>query len=245
MEKLEKLEATILDQAAVLGKIKDATSGLKVGVGSPSKVLSQPRFSPSPRRSSHVMFQVPKGEWASLSYFLSLPFVKSFVPKSQISRGLVCDNTDVRLETKLPNLEKRHIRRLFQRFLDEIYPLHPIIEITTLEHAMEELEESGLSWTGEITVIMHILAIGCVLGGENPLEYNCAAKRRMGLAVEHVNILAVQAHYFSGYGLSAIVLIQTVLASVMSTNTCGKVLSSCLYKCIPVFQVFILDVCAN
>jgi len=198
MEKLEKLEATILDQAAVLGKIRESTSGLKIGVGSPSQALSHPRFSPSPRRSSHVMFQVPKGGLASLDYFMSLPFVKNLMPEREMFSRLVCDNTDVRTNPRLPNLEKRHIHNLFQHFLDEILPLHPIMATITLEDMLKELEENGLSWTGETAAIMHILAIGCVLVGEDPLEYNTAAKRRMGFAVEQVNALAIQAHYLQG-----------------------------------------------
>ena len=198
MEKLEKLEATMLDQATVLGKIKDSTFGLNGNFVSPSKALSQPRFSPSPRRSSHVMFQVPKGGWASLEHFMSLSFVQTLLPRPQSYRGLVCDNSEVRMETRLPNLEKGHVQKLFHFFLEEIHPLHPVIDIPTLDQILKELEEDGLSWTGESAVIMHILAIGCILAGQDPLEYNCAAKRRMGFAVEQVNILAIQAHFLLG-----------------------------------------------
>ena len=102
------------------------------------------------------------------------------------------------METRLPNLEKGHVQKLFHFFLEEIHPLHPVIDIPTLDQILKELEEDGLSWTGESAVIMHILTIGCILAGQDPLEYNCAAKRRMGFAVEQVNILAIQAHFLLG-----------------------------------------------
>jgi hypothetical protein len=238
LEKLDKLEATMLDQAAVLARIQDATSDLQNSQVKPNHVLEHPQFLPSPQRSTPVMFQVPKGGWASMDHFMSLPFVKELMPTGRTYKQLVCDDTNVHSETRLPNLDKTHIRKLSQRFLDNLLPLYPVIDITTVQKMIKDLEEEGLSWTGETAVIMHILAIGCILIGEDPLEYNCAAKRRMGFAIEQVNILAIQAHYLLGYDLLiSNSLSQIILAFVMSTDPCGEIISSCLDECLPIFHV--------
>jgi hypothetical protein len=218
-EKLEKIEDKLQNQATVIGKIEEATYGLKSNTRGPSLALCQPRFSPAPLKSSPVMFQVPKGGLASLDHFLSLSFVRSLLPDSQSYRSLVCDDSESRTETRLPNLEKNHVQKLYKRFLEDIYPIHSIIDIPILDQMLKELEEDGLLWTGESAVIMQILAIGCILAGEDPLEYNCAAKRRMGFSVEQVNILAIQAHYLLGYRSSIIELIARQDLSTMRRQT--------------------------
>ena len=198
LEKLDKLEATMLNQATMLARIQDATVDLQNSQVKPNHVLDRPQILPSSKRAAHVMFQIPKGGWASLDHFMSLSFVKELMPTGRTNQQLVCDDTKVHVETRLPNLDKTHVRKLFQCFLNDVLPLYPVIDVTTAQQIIKELEEYGLSWTGETAVAMHILAIGCILTGDDPLEYNCAAKRRMGLAVEQVNVLAIQAHYLLG-----------------------------------------------
>jgi hypothetical protein len=199
LEKLNKIEATILEQGATIGRIQDATSTLEPNFVSPTKVLNQSRFSPTqPQPVANVVFQVPKGNCASLDYFMALPFVQTFIPSGRKFESLICDNPDVRRENQLPNLQKAHVQKLIQNFLTSVHPLHPVIEITTLERIKQELDEDGLSWSGETALILHILAIGCILAGDDPTEYNSAAKRRMGFAVEKINVTAIQVHYLQG-----------------------------------------------
>jgi hypothetical protein len=78
------------------------------------------------------------------------------------------------------------------------------MEINTIERLKLELEEDGLSWTGENALIMYILAIGCILAGDDPIDYSSAAKRRIGIALEKVNVMAIQAHYLQGYAPSKV-----------------------------------------
>jgi hypothetical protein len=211
LEKLNKLEATITEQAAALSRISEATSILEPNFPSNTKILkspfrpSQPRDQPRPETKDLLppecgdFFLVPKGRWASLDVFMALPFIASLIPTGRKYENLVIDNTDLRRDCKLPNLHPGHVQKLIDRFLAGIHPLHPIIEVSTVDRIKKELDEDGLSWNGETALIMHILAIGCALGGDDSLEYNSAAKRRMGFAVEKVTVMAIQAHYLQGY----------------------------------------------
>jgi hypothetical protein len=197
LEKLNKLEATILEQGATISRIQDATSTLEPNFAHPSKVLNQSRFSPTqPQPTAHVVFQVPKGTCASLDYFMGLPFVQTLIPRK--FESLICDNSDARRENQFPNLQKAHVQKLVQNFLTGVHPLHPVIEIATLERIKQELDEDGLSWSAETALIMHVLAIGCILAGDDPTQYTSAAKRRMGYAIEKVNVIAIQVHYLQG-----------------------------------------------
>ena len=205
LEKFNKLEGTIAEQSKILGRIQEATSFLELGF--PSSGKSRSPFCPTQPRISSEVFQVPKGRWASLDHFMSLPFVATLFPANRKYQSIVFDNTDTRKDCKLPNLQRDHLRKLVGYFLAEIHPLHPIMEVATIERIKNELDEDGLSWTGETAVILHILAIGSVLAGLDSGEYNSAAKRRMGFAVENVNIIAIQAHYLQGYVLGELFLI--------------------------------------
>jgi hypothetical protein len=197
LEKLNKLEATILEQGATISRIQDVTSTMEPNFAHPSKVLNQSRFSPTqPQPTVHVVFQVPKGTCESLDYFMALPFVQTLIPRK--FESLICDNSDARRENQFPNLQKAHVQKLIQNFLMGVHPLHPVIEIATLERIKQELDEDGLSWSGETALIMLVLAIGCILAGDDPIEYNSAAKRRMGYAVDKVNVTAIQVHYLQG-----------------------------------------------
>jgi hypothetical protein len=202
LEKLNKIETTILEQGTTISRIQESTSILEPNFVSPSKVLNQSRFTPSQPRPTHVAFQVPKDACAGLDYFMSLPFVRALLPSRRKFDNLICDNPEAGRENKLPNLQKSHVQKLVQNFLTGVHPVHPVMEINTIERIKLELEEDGLSWSGESALIMYILAIGCVLEGDDPIEYSSAAKRRIGIAVEKVNVMAIQAHYLQGYSPS-------------------------------------------
>lgn len=205
LEKLSKLEATITEQSAALGRIQEATSFLEPGFQHSGKLQSP--FFPTPPRICSAVFQVSKGRWASLDHFMSLPFVVALLPASRKCQSIVFDNSEIRKDCKLPNLHRDHIQKLVDYFLAEIHPLHPVMEVATIERIKKELDEDGLSWTGETAVILHILAIGSVVAGLDSLEYSSAAKRRMGFAVEEVNVTAIQAHYLQGYTTPKLFLI--------------------------------------
>jgi hypothetical protein len=211
LEKLNKLEVTIAEQAAALTKISEVTAVLDPTLPNPNKGLLKSSFTPSKPADatsttitrdpfSGEYFLVPKGRWASLDKFMSQHFVQNLLPSGVRYKSLVVDNNDQPRDYKLPNLQPAHTQRLLDRFLAEVHPLHPIIEVSTVDRIKKELNEDGLSWDGETAVVMHILAIGAMLEGEDPLGFNSAAKRRMGFAVERVGVMAIQAHYFQGYG---------------------------------------------
>ena len=130
---------------------------------------------------------------------MSLSFVTTLLPRTRKYESLVFDNGEIRKDCKLPNLHREHVQKLVDYFLAGIHPLHPVMEVATIERIKKELDEDGLSWSGDTAIIMHILAIGSVLAGLDSVEYNSAAKRRMGFAVEKVNVMAIQAHYLQGY----------------------------------------------
>jgi hypothetical protein len=204
LEKLNKIETTLLEQGTTISRIQESTSVLEPNFVNPSKVLNQSRFTPTQPKPTHIAFQVPKGACASLASFMSLPFVRALLPSGRKLDNLICDNPEAGRENKLPNLQKSHVQKLIQNFLTGIYPMHTIMEINTIERLKLELEEDGLSWSGETALIMYILAIGSILAGDDPIEYSSAAKRRIGIAVEKVNVMTIQAHYLQGYALSEV-----------------------------------------
>lgn len=195
LEKLNKLETTLSDQSQVIARIQESTSYLEPIFPNGGKLLKS-TFTPSQPRVCETIFQVPKGRWASLDYFMSLPFVKNLIPGGY--KKIIVDNMDVRTDSRLPNLNKDHIQKLVDLFFAWIHPLHPIIEVASVERIKSQLDEDGLSWTGETAMIMHILAIGAILGGHDSAEYHSAAKRRMGFAIEKVDTMAIQANFLEG-----------------------------------------------
>lgn len=199
LEKLNKLEGAMAEQGAVLGRIQDVTAHLEPGSEVNTKVLSRPAFSPTqPRRESRT-FQVPRDSWMGLDYFLSLPFVRALMPTARKSYSLVCDSSEIRKGYKLPNLQKSQVQKLVQRFIQALHPVYPVVELATIERLQQRLDEDGLGWTGEDAIIMQILALGALSCGEDPNEYIHSANRRLGLACENVDILAIQVHYLQGY----------------------------------------------
>ena len=105
--------------------------------------------------------------------------------------------------------------------------MHPVLEIATIERIKKELDEDGLSWNGETAIILLILAIACVMNGQDSLEYHSAAKRRLGFAIDTVSHISIQAHYLQGYHLFIVSLIQTVLASPMSAHSGSQIIQPC------------------
>lgn len=197
LEKLNKLEATITEQGITLGRIQDTTSFLNPGFPYGNKLKSP--FSPSQPQMHSEVFQAPKGRWSSLEHFMTLPFVGTLFPQNYKYQNLLIDNLDTRKDSKLPNLHRGHIQTLIDHYITEIHPLHPVMEVAVIDRIQKELDEDGLCWTGETAIIMHLLAIGSILAGQDPAEYNTAAKRRMGFAVEKINVMAIQANYLEGY----------------------------------------------
>jgi hypothetical protein len=201
LEKLNKIEHLIGEQGRTLLKLEDTTNTcLSPLIAEKAKVLEKTNISPTQldSKATGIVFQVPRGGYASLSYFMSLPFVRQFFPAGHRIPSLICDNHPIERSTDhklVPNLHLTHLQTLVNHFLTEIHPLHPVIDIATVERYRKELNEDGLSWTGETGVIMYILAIGSVLAGEDSTEYYLAAKRRMGFAIEKVDVMAIQAHY--------------------------------------------------
>jgi hypothetical protein len=206
LEKLNKLEATISEQGSTLGKIQEATSLLDPDFLHSNQFKSP--FSPIQQKICPTeVFQIPKGRWAGLEHFMSLPFVATLLPPGRKYENIFLDNFEIQKDCKLPNLNREHIQKLVDHYLASIHPLHTILEVTTIEQMRKELDENGLFWTGETAIIMHLLAIGSVLSGLDSSEYHSAAKRRMGFAVERINVMAIQAHYLQGYVLFEAVLI--------------------------------------
>lgn len=206
LEKLNKLEATISEQGLALGRIQEATSLLEPGLLHGNKFKSP--FSPTQQKGCPTeVFQTPKGRWASMDYFMSLPFVGTLLPPGRKYENIFLDNFEIRKDCKLPNVHREDVQKLVDHYLASIHPLHSILEVTTIERMQKELDENGLSWTGETAVIMHLLAIGSVVSGLDSADYHSAAKRRMGFAVEKINVMAIQAHYLQGYVLFEVVLI--------------------------------------
>jgi hypothetical protein len=197
LEKLNKLEGKIAEQGVALGKIQEATSSRDLSF--PIGDKTQSPFYPIQPVVSTEAFQLPKDRWASVDYFMSLPFVLTLFPTGSKFESLFVDNFETPKDRKLPNLEKRHVQRLVDNYMTGIHPLHPIMEVAEIERIQKELDEDGLLWTGETAIIMQILALGAVIAGIDSMDYSYAAKRRMGFAVEGISVMAVQAHYLQGY----------------------------------------------
>jgi len=199
LEKLNKIENTMSEQATVLAQIQETTSILTPEFSSTSKLLPHADFSPEePKQDPRVVFQVPEGRWGSLDYFLSLSFVRNLMPTSRKSGSLVIDNNNSHPDSPIPSLSKPLVQRLVQEFLDGLYPLHPVLELTALERIKREMEEDYVAYTGETAIFMQVLALGALLAGENSEAYATAAKRRLAYAVERVDCMAIQAHYLQG-----------------------------------------------
>ena len=197
IEKLNKLEAKIAEQGVALGKIQEATSSLDPGF--PVGGKTQLPFYPVQLVVSTEGFQLPKDRWASVDYFMSLPFISKLFPTGWKYESLFVDNFETPKDRKLPNLEKGHVQRLVDSYMSGIHPLHPIMKVAEIERIQKELDENGLSWNGETAIIMQILALGALLAGLESMDYSYAAKRRMGFAIEENNVMAVQTHYLQGY----------------------------------------------
>lgn len=200
LEKLNKIESSIQEQGTTLGRLQETVSLVGPLLKNRPSLFDNTNISPSPpTESSNIAFQVPKGGWASLDHFMSLPFIQKLLPQGQKIDTFIHDSPEAPRENKsLPNLEKGHVQGLVDRCLTEILPLHPIIEVNTVDQFVKELDEDGLLWTGPTALILHILSVGSVLAGEDSLDYQFAAKRRMGFAVEKVDLVAIQTHYLQG-----------------------------------------------
>jgi hypothetical protein len=197
LEKLNKLETSLVEQGLVLGRIQEATSLIEPNFPHQSKIQSP--FCPAKPRNCGEVFQVPKGRWPSLDYFMSLPFVGALLPSGYKYESLMCDNNDCNLRnSKLPNLHPDHVQGLIEVFLNRVHPLHPVMEIATIEQYKKEIDEEGLSWNGETAIILLMLAIASILTGGDARQYHGTAKRRMGYALEEVNVMSIQAHYLQG-----------------------------------------------
>ena len=226
LEKLNKLETTIGEQAAVLAQVREATSFLEPNF--PFQKTKTP-FCPSqpPSRTvedSGEAFLIPKGGWASIDYFMTLPFVANLIPAGSKFESVIVDDLETsRGNCKLPNTHPQLVQKLLETYVTGIHPMHPVLEIASIERIKKELDEDGLSWNGETAIILLILAIACVMNGQDSLEYHSAAKRRLGFAIDTVSHMSIQAHYLQGYHLFMVSLIQTVLASPMSAHSGSQI----------------------
>lgn len=204
LEKLNKLEAKVGEQTAILAQVQEATSFLepnfrfKNNIKTPFCPTQPPSLSSEDRGEA---FLVPKGRWASIEYFMTLPFVTNLIPTgSKHEAVIIRDNVEPPKDIcKLPNLHPAHIQKLVETYFTGIHPMHPVLEIATIERIKKELDEDGLCWNGETAIILLILAIACVISGQDSLEYYSAAKRRLGFAVDTVGHMSIQAHYLQGY----------------------------------------------
>src|SRR5438876_938833 len=98
-----RLDAASMVLLEKLNKL-EATSFLEPSFPHNSKLRSP--FSPTQPRMYSEVFQVPKGRWSSLDYFMSLPFVGTLLPPTRKYESLVFDNTEIRNDCKLPNLHR-------------------------------------------------------------------------------------------------------------------------------------------
>lgn len=206
LEKLNKLEATMGEHTTILAQVQEATSFLepnfpfKNNLKTPFCPTQPPCRSPEDRGEA---FLVPKGGWASVEYFMTLPFVANLIPSgSKHETVIIRDNVEPPKDVcKLPNLHPAHVQKLVETYLTGIHPIHPVLEIATIERIKKELDEDGLCWNGETAIMLLILAVACVISSQDCLEYYSAAKRRLGFAVNTVGHMSIQAHYLQGYDL--------------------------------------------
>ena len=217
MEKLNKIEGTVEENNAILKKIEESSSAPREAVVAEGSIFPRDKDT----RPKNI-FRVPEGSFASLDYFMSLPFVRPIFPNGEKLGPFLCDDfPSTRKERQPPKIEAAHIQPLVDRYLELIYPLHPIIEPPIVKRLAQELQENGLSWTGESAIMMVILAIGSSLDREmknrlsgmiesnedkeETLNYIDAAQMRWGYTVEKIDLLAIQAHYLMGllaYGVN-------------------------------------------
>jgi len=190
------------EQTAILAQVQEATSVLEPNF--PFKSNSKTPFCPTQPPSRNCedcgeAFLIPKGRWASIDYFMTLPFVANLIPAGSKLESVIRDNVEQLRDTcKLPNLHPPHVQRLVETYLTGIHPMHPVLEIATIERMKKELDEDGLCWNGETAIILLILAIACAISGQDSLEYHSAAKRRLGFAGDTVGHMSIQAHYLQG-----------------------------------------------
>jgi len=202
LEKLNKLEATIGEQATILAQVHEATSILEPNFPFKNKIKTP--FCPTQLASqsceSHgEVFLAPKDRWASIDYFMSLPFVANLIPAGYKLETIIRDNVESsRDNCKLPNLHPPHVQKLVEIYLTGIHPMHPVLEVAAIERIKKELDEDGLCWNGQTAIILLILALASVISGQDSLEYHSAAKRRLGFAVDTVSHMSIQAHYLQG-----------------------------------------------
>ena len=110
LEKLNKIESSIIEHGTTLQKLQDtANSFLGPLLADKATALEQTYISPTQANMdgniASMVFQVPKGGFASLNYFMTLPFIESLLPQGQTLQTFVCDNPYERMEHKrLPNL---------------------------------------------------------------------------------------------------------------------------------------------
>jgi hypothetical protein len=196
LEKLNKIESAIAQHGAVLGRLQSSTARFEPGNEVNSNSFNNPGYSPTQPRNVNSRFQLPKDCWLGLDQFCSLSFVRAMAPTMR--QSLVSDSAEIPKVNRLPNIQKDQVSRYVQQYLHAVHPIHPVLEVATIERLQLHLDEDGLAWTGEDAIIMQILALGSMSCGECPLEYLQVANRRLGLAYENNDLLAVQGQYLEG-----------------------------------------------
>jgi len=242
LEKLNTLQATVGEHGTMLAQVRESTSSLELNFRFKNKVETpfcptQPSSRSSEDRGE--AFIIPKGGWVSINYFMTLPFVADLTPAHSKFESIIVDNSlEPSIDNcKLPNIHPPLVQELLETYLSGIHPLHPVLEIATIERIKKELDEDGLSWNGETAIILLILAIARVMNGHDSLEYHSAAKRRLGFAVETINHMSIQAHYLQGYHPFMVLLIQAVLASPMSAHSSSQIVQSRFNQCLSLLHV--------
>ena len=200
MEKLNKMEATMTEQSTMIRKIHQAASRIEPVLRDQPSFLDRIRTGQNQPNSKNPGSEELRGSYASLDYFMSLPYIQNLFLHTELPATFVCHTVFTPLgDTRLPNLQRFHVQRLVDRYLTDIHLLHPIIEAETVQRLAKEIDEAGVSWSGETAIILIILAIGALLEDGGYLEYILAAKKRWGFAVENVDIISIQVHYLNGY----------------------------------------------
>jgi hypothetical protein len=227
LDRISKLEGVVAEQGTVLGRIQDVTSQLEPVNDANSRLLGHLTNMPAQARRENRMFRLPKDCWASLDHFLSLPFVRELLPMTQTPSALVCDSAETRRIYELPNLQKEQVHRLVQCYTDAIHVVYSVLETATLERLQQRLEEDGLGWTGEDAITLQVLALGAMSCGEteDANVYMQSANRRLGIAGDKVDILAIQAAFLQGYSPEVTLLTKIILASQLSTSPSRKIFS--------------------
>jgi len=200
LEKLNKIEGSIADQNAMLTRFRGAASLLTPDYTPDcSNALTPPAITPCKITTESIEFCVPTGHWGSVDTFCSLPSIRSLAPTMSNLDSLLYELSEhVESESKSPNLNKDHTQKLFQQYIIDLHPLHPVVDLEALERVKERVDEEGLRWTGEDALFLTVLALGCILCKESPLEYVQAAKRRLGFALEQIDLVAIQTLFLQG-----------------------------------------------